>query len=414
MFTSPLHASATTRRPRARLGATLLATACLLLARSADARPVTRSDVIRLAIEGPDARAARARAAGARAAAEDSGAIALDNPELSASAGPRLDRVGTTPALSAGLAVPLDLFGQRASRMDAAEAEAHAAEVDARRAATVPLREALVLHAQALAARARRAIVKDRLRLVEELAETTQRRRQAGEVAENDAAVVRLQVARERAGLAIADGEVAALEQRLAAVLGLPEDEVAEATGPLVPADAPPRAATPTPTVAAVEAEAAAARARLDRAEAARRPTIRLLGGYELEEGAHVVTGGLSIPIPLYGVGDAAVAAARGEAVASAIALEGARRRAAAERQAARSRVAATRLAVDAMAPTAAEARAIVERAQRAYAAGESDLASLLLVRREALEGQLAVVDAELAHALALVDAMLLDGGWPR
>lgn len=385
-----------------------------ITALDADARPLSRAEVVRLAVYGPDARVARARAAGAHAMADQSGVVSLENPELQATVGPRFDPAGDDVALSAQLSLPVDIFGQRGARMEAAHAEAKAADAAARRDVVAPVREALGLHAEALAAKARRAIYSDRVQLSEELTATAARRRQAGEVADNDVAVTRLQLGREKAALARATGDVQALEKQLAAVLGLPEDETAEASGPLVPEPAPRPAVPLAPTVDAAEMERAAAHARVTREETAQRPTVRLLGGYQLDQGAHIVTGGLAIPIPLYGTRDASIAAARGEAQAADAAVVAAKRRAKGDLIAAYSRVEATGRALDATRPAKEEARAMVQRAQRAYSAGESDLPTLLLVRREALESELAVVDAELAYAQASLDAAALEGRWSR
>ncbi len=380
----------------------------------AEARPVSREDVVRLVTAAPEARAASARASGYREAAEESGSMSLENPEIAGSAGPRLDGGTATLALGVGLSLPVDVFGQRGARIAAAKAEASAAEASARGAALAPLRDALSVHAEALAAKSRRAVFVDRLRLVEELEVAASRKRQAGEVADNEVAVVRLQLGRERAAMAALDGTIAVLEEQLAAVLALPDGERAEASGPLSPADAPTARGPASVAVLAAEAEGAAARARLQRHEAARRPTLRLLGNYELDDTAHIITAGIAIPLPLYGVGNAEVAVARGESAAAALRVAAARRRAGADMRAARLRVASTRRALDATSPSAVEARGIVERAQRAYSAGESDLATLLLVRREALESELAMGDAELAYALAVIEAHLLEGRWTR
>lgn len=380
----------------------------------ADARPITRTDIARLVPLAPEARAARARSAGLRDAAGKSGALSLQNPEIYGQAGPRIDGGVTQLAINAGLSVPLDIFGQRATRIDAAEAEATAAATSARVGTIAPLREALILHAEALAAKSRAEVVGRRLKLVEELGTAADRRRKAGEVAENDVALVRMQVARERAAAAQLEGESASLGHRLAASLALPEGEIADATGPLVPTEALAPSSGPPAVIQAAEAQRGAARARLEREEAAGRPTISLLGNYELDGGAHIITAGIGIPLPFYGVNDAQVAVARGEAAAADLDLIGVRRTVNGQLASLLARADATRKALDAIRPVAAEAQEIVARAQRAYAAGESDLPTLLIVRREALETELGVIDAELSHALATLDLLLAQGKWSQ
>jgi cobalt-zinc-cadmium efflux system outer membrane protein len=403
--------------PRARRLAAVSCAVFTLVTHAASevqARPIRRADVVRLAPHAATTRAARVRAAAARSAADRSGVVALEDPTISGTIGPRIERSTADLAAGAELSVPVDLFGQRGARVDAAEAEARAVEAAARSAQTGPLRDALLLHTEVLAAKARRALLAERLRLADELEAAVTRKRAAGEVAANDVALIRVQRGRDRAALAAIDGELAATERRLAALLMLPDGEAADAVGPLVPPERPHAGGPTSLVVEAAAAEAHAAAARVAREEVARRPTVRVLATYELDQGAHVVTGGVSIPLPIYGAGSARLAAARGEAAATAIELAGVRRRVAAEREGARLRVEATARALDALRPVVVEARGIAERAQRAYAAGESDVATFVLLRREALEGELAVVDAEEAHAVAVIDALLLEGGWAR
>lgn len=396
------------------LGLGSLGLGSLGLARPAEARPISRSDVVRMVPLAPEARAARARSAGIRDAASQSGVLSTQNPEIYAQAGPRIDDGATSLAINAGLSLPVDLFGQRGTRVEAAEAEATAATATARQATLAPLREALVLHTEALAAKARAEVFGHRLKLAEELAVAADRRRKAGEIAENDVAIVRLQLARERAAALQLEGESQSIAHRLAATLALPEGEMAEAVGPLVPVEGLTSSPAMTGSIVVAETQREAARARLAREEAAGRPTVSLLGSYALDGGAHIITGGLGIPLPFYGVNEAQIAIARGEAAAADLAVIAVRRSVGGQLAGLQARAEATRKGLDAIRPAAAEAEEIVARAQRSFAAGESDLPTLLLVRREALETELGVIDAELSHALAKVDLLLAQGRWSR
>jgi len=382
------------------------------LSSPAQARPLSRADIARLAPRAPEASAARARAEGSRAAASEAAVLSTQNPSLSVQAGPRIDPGVTTFALNAAVAVPVDIFGQRAARIEAAQAQATASVASARKAALFPLHEALSLHAEALATQARADVFARRLELVMALSASAKRRKEAGEVAENDVALVRLQVAREKSLAAQLQGEARSLALRLAAVLALPEGETADAVGPLVPIETTATPVGEPATVALAEAQRAAAVARVALEEAAQRPTVSLIANYQLDDGGHIITGGLSIPFALYGINDAEVATARGEARAAEIEVAGARRTVRGEIAALRVRVEATARALEEARPASSEAREIVGRAQRAYAAGESDLPALLLIRREALDSELGVIDAELAHARAKIDLLLLEGRW--
>ena len=55
-----------------------------------------------------------------------------------------------------------------------------------------------------------------------------------------------------------------------------------------------------------------------------------------------------------------------------------------------------------------------VDLATRGYELGENDLASVLLVRREAIEAQAALLDAEHTHAAAKIELLVAAGRLPR
>src|SRR5262245_4132665 len=94
----------------------------------ADEPALTRARVSQLARAAPASRAAQAETEVARATVTAAGVVSLDNPVISGLAGIRFNPDGSRPlAASATLSWPVDLGGQRGSRVEAAEAEERAA-----------------------------------------------------------------------------------------------------------------------------------------------------------------------------------------------------------------------------------------------------------------------------------------------
>ena len=78
------------------------------------------------------------------------------------------------------------------------------------------------------------------------------------------------------------------------------------------------------------------------------------------------------------------------------------------------ARYLATRAVMDSLAPTAALATRAVSLATRGYELGENDLASVLLVRREAIESEQALLDAQHAHATVKIELLIVTGRVPQ
>ena len=72
------------------------------------------------------------------------------------------------------------------------------------------------------------------------------------------------------------------------------------------------------------------------------------------------------------------------------------------------------RRAVEAFAPAAGLVAEAVSLAARGYELGEGDLASVLLVRREAIDAETAMLDAQYAHAAAKLELLINAGRTPR
>ncbi len=408
------------RRP-----AVVLAVVVLLsfAARGAQAQGavLTRARVAELARGAPLARVAQKEEAVARAGVSAAGVLSLENPTLSAMGGLRVNPDESRPfAGVATLSWPVDLGGQPSGRLGAARAEEHAAVTRAdhtRRSATLA---ALLQHALVLRDQRQVALASERRALAQRLAAAAEQRRKAGSVPELDVSLAVLQERRDAAAEEAAEGSREADQAELIALLGLPGGSAVEVVGPLVPPDEPP----PLPTalqragertdVRAAAAEVDVARARASREQAARWPTISILAQYERDDRANIGMLGLAIPIPVLNANRSGAAIAEAEIGAAAARLDASRAAADGQIREKYARHAATRRALEALAPTADLAATAVAQATRAYELGEGDLAGVLLARREAIEAQAALLEAEHAHANAKLELLVAAGRVPQ
>ncbi|MGK3995434.1 TolC family protein [Sorangium sp. So ce1024] len=390
---------------------------------SAAEAPLTRARVIELARASPASRVAAAEVAVARATAGASGALSLENPVLAAAGGVRLNPDGSRPAAAmASLSWPVDLGGQRGARVDAAEAELRAAESAAEDGRRGLVLAALLQHALVLRDERHVALARARLALADRLLAAAERRRKAGEAPEVDVALASLQRGRDAAAEAAARGARDADLAALMVLLGLPAAAGPERRleGPLVPPDEPP---TPAAMLAGIEqrtdlraaaASLEAARARSAREHAARWPTVTVTAQYERDDGANIGMLGLAVPLPLLNANRASAAPAAAEVDVAAARSDAARAAAAGKIQELHARYVATRRALEALTPAAALSEKAAALAARGYELGENDLPTVLLVRREALEAQAALLDAEHAHAVAKIELLVAAGRVPR
>lgn len=401
------------------------AIACLSLnlnARAARAEepPLSRARVIELARAAPSSRVAASEAAVAGAAVDAAGVLALDNPVVSGMGGLRFNPDGTKPlAAQATLSWPVELGGQRGARVDAAKAEERAAVSAAEDTQRKLLLAALLQHAIVLREERQIAIAAERRALAGRLAATAGKRRQAGGVPEIDVALATLQEKRDEAAEAAAIGARDASKLALASLLGLPSMSVAVA-GELVPPGEPPTLdallhdAPQRTDVRAAHASLEAARARAARERAARWPTVSILAQYERDDDANIGLLGLSVPIPILNANRAAAATTAAEVDAAKARAEASRVAATGQIRQLYARYLATKKALAALAPAAGLAAQAVALSVRGYELGENDLASVLLVRREANDTKAALLDAELAHANAKIELLVAAGRSPQ
>lgn len=382
---------------------------------------LTRARVAELARGAPAARVAAKQEEVARAGVTAAGVLSLENPTLSAMGGVRVNPDKSRPfAGVATLSWPVDLGGQPSRRMDAARAEERAAVAGAdhtRRSATLA---ALLQHALVLRDQRQVALASERRALAQRLAAAAELRRKAGSVPELDVALAALQERRDAAAAEVAEGSRQADQAALVALLGLPGGSAVQVVGSLVPPGEPPplpsalQGAGARTDVRVATAEVDAARARASREQAARWPTISILAQYERDDRANTGMLGLAIPLPVLNANRSGAAVAEAEVGAAAARLDASRAAAEGQIRELYARHAATRRALEALAPAADLAATAVARATRAYELGETDLAGVLLARREAIEAQTALLEAEHGHANVKLELLVAAGRVPQ
>ena len=380
---------------------------------------LTRARIAELVKVSPAARAAAAEVGVARAAVTAADTLSLDNPVISGMAGVRLNPDGTERlAAVATVSWPIDLGGSGA-RVAAAEAEQRSASATADDSRRRALLAALLQHALVLRDERQVAIAAERRALTQRLLTAAEKHRKAGGVPELDVVLASLQERRDAAAETAAQGARDADTLVLLAMLGLASPGPA-ASGTLVPeGDPPPLPAALGQVEQRTEMRAAtasldAARARSAREQAARWPTISVLAQYERDDKANIGMLGLAIPLPILNANRTGVAVASAEVDAAAARAAAARSTASGQIKELHARYAATRKTLDAQKPTATLVAQAVALSTRGYELGENDLAGVLLVRREAIEAQAALLEAEHAHANAKIELMVAAGRVPR
>jgi cobalt-zinc-cadmium efflux system outer membrane protein len=380
--------------------------------------PLTRARIAELVEAAPAVRVARADASVSSARVTAAGVLSLENPVVSGLGGVRFNADGTRPFNGvATLSWPVEV-GKRGARVDAAEAEYRSAVAATHLQSRNVLLSALLQHATVLRDERAVAVATARHALSARVYAAAQRRHAAGSVPELDVALAGMQEKRDASAQASAAGIRDADRTTLATLLGLLESPPAE--GSLIPeGEAPPLAAMTgrvdqRPDVRAAAAELGAARARMERERAVRVPTINLLAQYERDDRDNIGLVGVALPIPVLNANRAEVLASTAEVDATKARATQRRMLATGELRVLHARYTATKVALDSLAPAAALAARAVTLATRGYELGENDLASVLLVRREAVEAEAALLEAQHAHASAKIELLVAAGKMPR
>jgi len=388
----------------------LLACAFASAASAAEADPLTLQQSLTLAAEhSPALRSALHQQAAAEGAGR--GAGALPNPVVTAGVGVRTSSAALDVGVGLSQSLPVARVGPaRRAAAGTAEASASWAE-NAWRLVVADVSAAffLVVHADA-----RIRIADESVELASEVLRSVRARAQAGDAASLEVVIAELAHSRAQAR---ATSERAAREQAagaLALALDLPPS--LSVTGPLLERDryTPhlPFDVAKRPDLLALQKEASLAEARTQLARAHALPGFGVWAGYDREEGASIVSGGLSLELPFFdrAQGERGEAAARTRQADDA--LEVGRRAASAQLDTA-SRVYGLKLQVVDILESDALPRALTQStaAARAFELGALALPELLLIRGQAMQARIDHIDAELAAAIAGVE-LLAAAGW--
>lgn len=386
----------------------------------AEEAALTRERVIALAEAAPTARVAELEAAIAGATVTAADVIALENPVVSGLGGVRFNPDGSKRfSGTATLSWPVELAGQRGARVEAARAEHRAALATVGHTKRRAVLGALLQHALVLRDEQQLQIAASRRAFSQRLLQAAEKRRKAGSVPELDVALTALQQQRDASVEAAVQGTHDADKTALLTLLGK-TNENPRVVGSLVPAGevSPPaemiRNVPQRTDVRAALAALDAARAKSTSERAARWPAVNVQAQYQRDDSSDTVMIGLSIPLPVLNANRANVLTSAAEIGAAEARLHASTLAATGEIKQLQERYAATRRALELLAPTVALAAQAVDLAARGYELGESDLTSVLLVRREALDAQSAVLEAQLAHANAKIELLIATGRTPQ
>lgn len=386
----------------------------------ADEAALTRARVVEFAKAAPAARVAEFEAAVVGATVTAAGVLSLENPVLSGLGGVRFNPDGSKRfSGTATLSWPVEIAGQRGARVDAARAEHRAALATVENTKRRAVLGALLQHALVLRDEQQLRIAASRRAFSQRLLFTAEKRRKAGSVPELDVILTALQQQRDASAEAAVQGTRDADKTALLTLLGK-TNENPPVVGTLVPAgEVSPqeemiRNVPQRTDVRAAVAALDAARAKSTSERAARWPAVNVQAQYQRDDNSDTVMIGLSIPLPVLNANRANVLTSAAEIGVAKARLQGSTLAAAGEIKQLQERYAATRRALELLAPTVALVAQSVDLAARGYELGEGDLTSVLLVRREALDAQSALLEAQLAHANAKIELLIAIGRTPQ
>jgi cobalt-zinc-cadmium efflux system outer membrane protein len=370
-------------------------------------KPLTRDRVMELAASAaPEVRVARTQVAEEEARLDGAKVRTLENPELELEAGPRSAEEDSVD-FGVGLEFPVELWGRRDKRIAVAEAVLQRETFQAQEARRQAVSAALGAYFQVLHDLRRVELARRRLELAEELLRIAVERHRAGEAPRFEVNLARSEAARASSEIAAEEGRLAGSRTALAQVLGLPADDRFQVEGDLADRSffAPIQAeiAIGRSDLLAARADVQGAEAGVALARAELRPDLALRLGYRQEGDEKVALAGIAVGLPFLNPRDEApVRAAQAR-------LRRARITAESRQLAVSNQVEGARLfyeaAVEAVRRMEKEALPLQRENQtmatESYRSGKIDLATLLQVRREALETRREYLDRLLSASEA-------------
>ncbi|MCP3064177.1 TolC family protein [Myxococcus sp. K38C18041901] len=367
-------------------------------------RALTMEQSVALALaQSPRLIEGQAEAASAQAQLEGASRLLQGNPQLQAALGPRLRDAGNSIDLNLGLSQPLELFGQRGARKDAAQATLSARQSRLEALKVELAAEVRQAFGATLAAEQELTLAQDSLALAEEGRKAADDRLAAGAATHIEVNTARVELGRAQSARVRAERQRTQAHAELKLLLGLDPTEPITPDGELRAQSAPApalaslveKAASQRQDVKAArfEWEAAQAESRLARRQALPVPSLGV--SYGREEDSTILQGTLGIDLPLFDRNQAArgVSSARErQARQNLAALE---RFARTEVELAFNRLQTAQAAADVFGGDVLSAlQENLSLVTEAYRAGKVDFLQLLIIRREALDARRGYIEA--------------------
>nr|WP_253818318.1 TolC family protein [Myxococcus xanthus] len=345
----------------------------------------------------------RAEAASAQAQLEGASRLIQDNPQLQAAVGPRFRDVGNTVELNLGISQPLELFGQRGARKEAAQATVSARQTRLESLKVELAAEVRQAFGAALAAEQELTLSQDALALAEEGRKAAEERLNAGAASHIEVNTARVELGRAQSERVRAQRQRTQAHAELKLLLGLDPSEAIDPDGELRAESAP------APTLASLiekavsqrqdmkaarfEWEAAQAEARLARRQAL--PTPSLGVSYGREENYNIIQGTIGINLPLFDRNQAARGVSSARELQARQNLSALERFARTEVELAFNRYLTAQAAAEVFGgDVLAALQENLSLVTEAYRAGKVDFLQLLIIRREALDARRGYIEA--------------------
>ena len=382
---------------------------------------LTLDQAMRLAeTNNPAMRSAQTQLGASEAEHEEARSLLWNNPQLNVEARRRsLSQAGagsvnrSDPGI--GLSQTFEIGGQPRARRDATQNALEATRQTIEQTRRDVRQEAAKRFLAVLALQSRIAIEQAGADLVRQASDIVAKRVKAGEDTRLDGNLALVEAERATNQLAQSRDELFQARASLATTLQLPPTSLPEAVGGVPAADAPytldEMLATvdQQPRVRATDARERAAASRLELERAARYPdvTVGLTHSRErsVEGTDRITTLSVSVPLPLFRHNDAAIARASTELEQSRIDLQALRRDSEASVRVLWQRLEQTRQRSKRL--ETAVVPALLENQRLSLAAlreGEINVTQFLLARRQALDAQRELADAQAQAALARLE----------
>ncbi len=342
------------------------------------------------------------------------------NPTLEVELGPRIVDEPKSAYFSVALSQNLDLGGGVSARLKRVDAQVDAARAQGGAAVQQTLRGVALAFVRALWAERRLALAVESQTISKSILDATKKKLDAGEATALDVNVAKGGYARALADRLGAEATRDTAHGELRALLGLPHSMQLALSGRLedplsVDPAALAKAAKNRPDLRVLAAELEAAQADLDLAAALAAPQLSLGARYEFEDNrVHTVLGTLSVTLPIFDHAQGLSAQAEAKAGRTKVELAATEGRVDVEVATATANANKRLEAANAFeAELGTSFEDNVRLAMKGYAAGETSLSEVLLVRRELVDTETSRVDRLLELRAAEIELLYTAGMLP-